>query len=71
MTINDGTSPVQVDGSTGGPLTVVLDGDIDPQEVLAALSEAADDEVRPAGPEPFAPHPVRRSSRPYAGEFLG
>ena len=71
MTINDGTSSVQVGGSTGGRLTVVLDRDIEPQEDLAALSEAADDDARPAGPETFASHPVRRSSRPYAGEFLG
>ncbi|HEX6878030.1 MAG TPA: hypothetical protein VF165_20390, partial [Nocardioidaceae bacterium] len=68
MTINDGTSSVQVGGSTGGRLTVVLDRDIEPQEDLAALS---DDDARPAAPETFASRPVRRSSRPYAGEFLG
>jgi hypothetical protein len=71
MTINDGASSVQVGGSTGGRLTVVLDRDFDgPQEDLATFGEAAD-EARPAGPETFAPGPVRRSSRPYAGEFLG
>lgn len=69
MTMNNGASSVQVTRSAGGALTVVLDSGFKTQEVLVALGDAA--EARPADPEPSAPDPLRGSSRPYAGEFLG
>jgi hypothetical protein len=70
MTTNNAASSLQVIRSTDGRLTVLLDRDFEPREVLAALSEAAD-ESRRTDLEPFASGPVRRSPRPYAGEFLG
>jgi hypothetical protein len=68
--MTNGTRSVEVKGSSNGRLTVVLDRDIEPQDVLAALREEVA-EPRPADPDAFSPAPVRRSSRPYAGEFLG
>ena len=69
MTMNNAASSVQVTSSTGGALTVVLDSGFKTQEVLVALGDAL--ESHPADPEPSARDPLRRSSRPYAGEFLG
>ncbi|HEX6877262.1 MAG TPA: hypothetical protein VF165_16520 [Nocardioidaceae bacterium] len=69
MTMNNAASSVQVIRSAGGALPVVLDSGFKAQEVLAALGDAV--ESHPADPEPLAPDPLRRSSRPYAGEFLG
>jgi len=69
MTMNR-TSSVQVARSSEGRLTVLLERDLEPQEAPAALIEAVD-EARPADPDPLGLGPVRRSSRPYAGEFLG